>query len=98
MGSYNYLGFAETEPNALKTVNAMLRKYGTGVCSTRQEMGKDNKLLFLSGSLPISLFYYSMIPLFVFVGSLVIQISITKSGRQAVWISGSVFDGSLHYI
>ena len=46
MGSYNYLGFAETDPNALKTVNAMLHKYGTGVCSTRQEMGKDNGLFF----------------------------------------------------
>ncbi|KAJ7341637.1 hypothetical protein JRQ81_005976 [Phrynocephalus forsythii] len=43
MGSYNYLGFAETEPNALKTVNAMLRKYGPGVCSTRQEMGNLDK-------------------------------------------------------
>uniref|UniRef100_A0ABM5GP46 Serine palmitoyltransferase 3 isoform X2 n=1 Tax=Pogona vitticeps TaxID=103695 RepID=A0ABM5GP46_9SAUR len=43
MGSYNYLGFAETDPNALKTVNAMLHKYGTGVCSTRQEMGNLDK-------------------------------------------------------
>ncbi|XP_035408810.1 serine palmitoyltransferase 3 isoform X3 [Cygnus olor] len=38
MGSYNYLGFAETEPNALKTVTKELQKYGTGICSTRQEM------------------------------------------------------------
>lgn len=40
MGSYNYLGFAETEPNALKTVTKELQKYGTGICSTRQEMGE----------------------------------------------------------
>ncbi|XP_062981939.1 serine palmitoyltransferase 3 [Elgaria multicarinata webbii] len=43
MGSYNYLGFAETDPNALKTVNAELHKYGTGVCSTRKEMGNLDK-------------------------------------------------------
>ncbi|XP_053141405.1 serine palmitoyltransferase 3 isoform X4 [Hemicordylus capensis] len=43
MGSYNYLGFAETEPNALKTVGTVLHKYGTGVCSTRQEMGNLDK-------------------------------------------------------
>lgn len=40
MGSYNYLGFAETDVNALKTVTIELKKYGTGVCSTRQEMGE----------------------------------------------------------
>lgn len=40
MGSYNYLGFAETEPTALKTVTKELQKYGTGICSTRQEMGE----------------------------------------------------------
>uniref|UniRef100_A0A8D2JAQ1 serine C-palmitoyltransferase n=1 Tax=Varanus komodoensis TaxID=61221 RepID=A0A8D2JAQ1_VARKO len=43
MGSYNYLGFAETEHNALKTVKDVLYKYGTGVCSTRQEMGNLDK-------------------------------------------------------
>ncbi|XP_007423981.2 serine palmitoyltransferase 3 [Python bivittatus] len=43
MGSYNYLGFAETEHNALKTVDSVLYKYGTGVCSTRQEMGNLDK-------------------------------------------------------
>ncbi|XP_068531799.1 serine palmitoyltransferase 3 isoform X4 [Anas acuta] len=43
MGSYNYLGFAETEPNALKTVTKELQKYGTGICSTRQEMGTLDK-------------------------------------------------------
>lgn len=40
MGSYNYLGFAETDVNALKTVTRELEKYGTGICSTRQEMGE----------------------------------------------------------
>ncbi|XP_074919562.1 serine palmitoyltransferase 3 [Chelonoidis abingdonii] len=43
MGSYNYLGFAETEANALKTVADVLQNYGTGVCSTRQEMGNLDK-------------------------------------------------------
>uniref|UniRef100_A0A8C3BZ47 serine C-palmitoyltransferase n=1 Tax=Cairina moschata TaxID=8855 RepID=A0A8C3BZ47_CAIMO len=43
MGSYNYLGFAETEPTALKTVTKELQKYGTGICSTRQEMGTLDK-------------------------------------------------------
>ncbi|XP_030125081.4 serine palmitoyltransferase 3 isoform X1 [Taeniopygia guttata] len=43
MGSYNYLGFAETDVNALKTVTKELEKYGTGVCSTRQEMGTLDK-------------------------------------------------------
>uniref|UniRef100_A0A8C2SPM9 serine C-palmitoyltransferase n=1 Tax=Coturnix japonica TaxID=93934 RepID=A0A8C2SPM9_COTJA len=43
MGSYNYLGFAETDPNALKTVTKELQKYGTGICSTRQEMGTLDK-------------------------------------------------------
>uniref|UniRef100_A0A8C3IFY7 serine C-palmitoyltransferase n=1 Tax=Chrysemys picta bellii TaxID=8478 RepID=A0A8C3IFY7_CHRPI len=43
MGSYNYLGFAETDANALKTVADVLQNYGTGVCSTRQEMGNLDK-------------------------------------------------------
>uniref|UniRef100_A0A8C8SJK0 serine C-palmitoyltransferase n=1 Tax=Pelusios castaneus TaxID=367368 RepID=A0A8C8SJK0_9SAUR len=43
MGSYNYLGFAETDANALKTVADVLQRYGTGVCSTRQEMGNIDK-------------------------------------------------------
>ncbi|NXE47260.1 SPTC3 palmitoyltransferase, partial [Casuarius casuarius] len=43
MGSYNYLGFAETDANALKTVTKELEKYGTGICSTRQEMGTLDK-------------------------------------------------------
>lgn len=47
MGSYNYLGFAETDHNALKTVSSVLNKYGTGICSTRQEIGKWKLLLLL---------------------------------------------------
>ncbi|XP_019404664.1 PREDICTED: serine palmitoyltransferase 3 [Crocodylus porosus] len=43
MGSYNYLGFAETDADALKTVADDLQRYGTGVCSTRQEMGNLDK-------------------------------------------------------
>uniref|UniRef100_A0A3Q3ARD9 serine C-palmitoyltransferase n=1 Tax=Kryptolebias marmoratus TaxID=37003 RepID=A0A3Q3ARD9_KRYMA len=39
MGSYNYLGFAENNPDFLKTVADHLQKYGAGVCSTRQEIG-----------------------------------------------------------
>uniref|UniRef100_A0ACB8GEY0 Serine palmitoyltransferase 2 n=1 Tax=Sphaerodactylus townsendi TaxID=933632 RepID=A0ACB8GEY0_9SAUR len=39
MGSYNYLGFAETEPGVIKTVNTVVNKYGSGICSARQEMG-----------------------------------------------------------
>ncbi|XP_030052194.1 serine palmitoyltransferase 3 isoform X1 [Microcaecilia unicolor] len=43
MGSYNYLGFAENSPSALKTVIDTLKTYGIGVCSTRQEMGNFDK-------------------------------------------------------
>uniref|UniRef100_A0A8D0GZW8 serine C-palmitoyltransferase n=1 Tax=Sphenodon punctatus TaxID=8508 RepID=A0A8D0GZW8_SPHPU len=43
IGSYNYLGFAETEHNAMKRVGNELQKYGLGICSTRQEMGNLDK-------------------------------------------------------
>ncbi|XP_029449412.1 serine palmitoyltransferase 3-like [Rhinatrema bivittatum] len=43
MGSYNYLGFAENSPGSLKTVMEVLKNYGMGVCSTRQEMGNLDK-------------------------------------------------------
>nr|XP_056712331.1 serine palmitoyltransferase 3 [Euleptes europaea] len=43
MGSYNYLGFAETEPSSIKTVSVVLSQYGAGVCSARQEMGNLDK-------------------------------------------------------
>ncbi|KAL8173363.1 UNVERIFIED_CONTAM: serine palmitoyltransferase, long chain base subunit [Gekko kuhli] len=43
MGSYNYLGFAETDCNAIKTVCSVLSQYGAGVCSARQEMGNLDK-------------------------------------------------------
>ncbi|XP_049591406.1 serine palmitoyltransferase 3 [Syngnathus scovelli] len=39
MGSYNYLGFAENNPDYLETVADKARQYGLGVCSTRQETG-----------------------------------------------------------
>ncbi|XP_073409922.1 serine palmitoyltransferase 3-like [Dendrobates tinctorius] len=39
MGSYNYLGFAENDEESLESVKNMIQRYGTGVCSTRQEMG-----------------------------------------------------------
>ncbi|KAI3363062.1 hypothetical protein L3Q82_011728, partial [Scortum barcoo] len=39
MGSYNYLGFAENNPDFLRTVADRTQQYGVGVCSTRQEMG-----------------------------------------------------------
>ncbi|XP_030052197.1 serine palmitoyltransferase 3 isoform X2 [Microcaecilia unicolor] len=43
MGSYNYLGFAENSPSSLETVMDVLKTYGAGVCSTRQEMGNLDK-------------------------------------------------------
>ncbi|KAE8600922.1 hypothetical protein XENTR_v10013457 [Xenopus tropicalis] len=39
MGSYNYLGFAENDPESLVSVKDVVQSYGVGVCSTRQEMG-----------------------------------------------------------
>ena len=39
MGSYNYLGFAETKGPCADDSVAATRKYGCGVCSTRQELG-----------------------------------------------------------
>ncbi|XP_056423854.1 serine palmitoyltransferase 3-like isoform X2 [Hyla sarda] len=44
MGSYNYLGFAENNEESLETVKNVLEKYGSGVCSTRHEMGLMDKL------------------------------------------------------
>ncbi|XP_044516655.1 serine palmitoyltransferase 3 [Gracilinanus agilis] len=44
MGSYNYLGFAEKSHESLTTVRNTLKKYGVGVCSSRQEMGNLDKL------------------------------------------------------
>nr|XP_033795532.1 serine palmitoyltransferase 3-like [Geotrypetes seraphini] len=49
MGSYNYLGFAENSPSSLETVIEMLKTYGVGVCSTRQEMGNFDKHKELEG-------------------------------------------------
>uniref|UniRef100_A0A4W3K9V8 serine C-palmitoyltransferase n=1 Tax=Callorhinchus milii TaxID=7868 RepID=A0A4W3K9V8_CALMI len=43
MGSYNYLGFAENHSEFLKPVAEVMMEYGSGVCSTRQEMGNLDK-------------------------------------------------------
>lgn len=43
MGSYNYLGFAENTGVSKDAVTAVLSQYGSGVCSTRQEMGKSRR-------------------------------------------------------
>ncbi|XP_069494018.1 serine palmitoyltransferase 2 [Ambystoma mexicanum] len=43
MGSYNYLGFAKNTGVCTAASSRILSKYGSGVCSTRQEMGNlDN--------------------------------------------------------
>ena len=41
-GSYNYLGFAENEGLCTKEVEKTVHKYGCGVCSSRQELGKNS--------------------------------------------------------
>lgn len=40
MGSYNYLGFAEKTGLCADESEAATRKYGIGICSFRQELGK----------------------------------------------------------
>lgn len=40
MGSYNYLGFAQNTGICQEAAAKVLSRYGAGVCSTRQEMGK----------------------------------------------------------
>jgi hypothetical protein len=40
MGSYNYLGFARNSGSCQEAAAKVLEKYGAGVCSTRQEIGK----------------------------------------------------------
>ncbi|KAJ6650849.1 hypothetical protein lerEdw1_002716 [Lerista edwardsae] len=44
MGSYNYLGYAENTGFCKEAVSKVLSRCGTGVCSTRQEMGNLNKI------------------------------------------------------
>lgn len=44
-GSYNYLGFAENSGPCAEKVEKTVKKYGVGVCASRQEMGK--MLIFL---------------------------------------------------
>ncbi|XP_042194227.1 serine palmitoyltransferase 2 [Callorhinchus milii] len=43
MGSYNYLGFAESYGFCADAATETTIKYGSGVCSTRQEMGNLDK-------------------------------------------------------
>uniref|UniRef100_F7ERK0 serine C-palmitoyltransferase n=2 Tax=Monodelphis domestica TaxID=13616 RepID=F7ERK0_MONDO len=43
MGSYNYLGFAEKSHESLITIRNVIKKYGVGICSSRQEMGNVDK-------------------------------------------------------
>uniref|UniRef100_H3B216 serine C-palmitoyltransferase n=1 Tax=Latimeria chalumnae TaxID=7897 RepID=H3B216_LATCH len=43
MGSYNYLGFAESFGICADAAAEVTEKYGAGVCSTRQEMGSLDK-------------------------------------------------------
>ncbi|XP_035234145.1 serine palmitoyltransferase 2-like isoform X2 [Stegodyphus dumicola] len=39
LGSYNYLGFAENSGKCADSVEQVILKYGTGICSTRHELG-----------------------------------------------------------
>ena len=41
-GSYNYLGFAQNSGPVADQVEKTTRKYGVGVCGSRQEMGMLN--------------------------------------------------------
>lgn len=46
MGSYNYLGFAECEGPCATAAQKTTRNLGLGACSSRQELGIENLLLF----------------------------------------------------
>ena len=39
LGSYNYLGFAENTGKCADSVEKIILEYGTGICSTRHELG-----------------------------------------------------------
>lgn len=39
LGSYNYLGFAENTGKCADSVEKVILEYGTGICSTRHELG-----------------------------------------------------------
>ncbi|ELK01093.1 Serine palmitoyltransferase 2 [Pteropus alecto] len=43
MGSYNYLGFARNTGSCQEAAARVLKEYGVGVCSTRQEIGNLDK-------------------------------------------------------
>jgi len=40
MGSYNYLGFAQTEGLCADAAVEATHKYGCGMCSSRHELGE----------------------------------------------------------
>ncbi|CAK8698203.1 unnamed protein product [Clavelina lepadiformis] len=42
LGSYNYLGFAENEGTCTEAAIVTAKKYGAGVCSSRQEIGNQD--------------------------------------------------------
>jgi len=46
MGSYNYLGFAESSGTCADAASECTVKYGVGVSSTRQEMGNKSLSIF----------------------------------------------------
>nr|XP_056707360.1 serine palmitoyltransferase 2 [Euleptes europaea] len=43
LGSYNYLGYAQNTGPIIEAAAQVILQYGTGVCSTRQEMGNLDK-------------------------------------------------------
>ncbi|XP_077179458.1 serine palmitoyltransferase 2 isoform X2 [Paroedura picta] len=43
MGSYNYLGYAQSDGPCSESTAKVLSQYGAGVCSTRQELGNLDK-------------------------------------------------------
>lgn len=43
MGSYNYLGFAENTGPCTDAAAKSIKKYGVGIGSSRQEIGKRRK-------------------------------------------------------
>ena len=45
MGSYNYLGFVESNGACLPLVEQSVRNYGVAVCSGRHELGNCRHLV-----------------------------------------------------
>ena len=44
MGSYNYLGFAQTEGLCADAAVEATHKYGCGMCSSRHELGEFSQV------------------------------------------------------